>query len=168
MKYWREFRKMMDKEAFVERFAHPFLLVYPLKDQSQVEFFTTVRRSPFADTNAGARLPEMPIPPKTGECQVVPLVKSAANPYENRIIVGRARNCDVVLRGDDVSKVHGEFKILENGDAELTDRRSSNGTWVNGRRLDAGAKIVIKPGDTIRFASLETVFVSNADLYDRL
>src|SRR5688572_2339918 len=41
------------------------------------------------------------------EFEVLALKKAPGNPYPDRISVGRARNCDVVMRDPSVSKLHG-------------------------------------------------------------
>jgi len=65
---------------------------------------------------------------------------------ETPLIVGRSRSCDVVLDHDTVSRRHAALAR----DAEgwtVTDLGSSNGTWLDGRRVGAGARV--RPGDQL-------------------
>jgi ABC-type multidrug transport system ATPase subunit/pSer/pThr/pTyr-binding forkhead associated (FHA) protein len=51
--------------------------------------------------------------------------------------IGRAGDNDLVLNEDLlVSRHHAELRVLANGRFELVDLGSSNGTFVNGRRID--------------------------------
>jgi hypothetical protein len=53
----------------------------------------------------------------------------------DRISLGRARNCDIVLRDPSVSKLHAHFRVKDDGKFDLVDRLSENGTEINGARL---------------------------------
>lgn len=76
-------------------------------------------------------------------------------PLTVRIVVGRGAQCDLVLHSDHVSRVHAEIVPGAAGWL-IRDLRSSNGTFVNGRRVTETAlqhhdEIVL--GDcTLRFA----------------
>jgi hypothetical protein len=87
---------------------------------------------------------------------VVPLRKRAADStYSDRISVGRARNKDLVLRDRSVSKFHGWFERDERGSYHVADAGSKNGTKVNSTLLAARELAVVKPGDVVRFGSVE-------------
>lgn len=65
-----------------------------------------------------------------------------------RLTVGRAEDNDIVLAADgQVSRVHAVFDRLGAG-WSIRDVGSSNGTFVNGKRL--GSEMVLDPGDEIR------------------
>jgi pSer/pThr/pTyr-binding forkhead associated (FHA) protein len=53
------------------------------------------------------------------------------------IIVGRERPCDVVVNRPNVSAVHAVLEVVGPGKVWVRDLDSSNGTFVNGRRLAA-------------------------------
>jgi pSer/pThr/pTyr-binding forkhead associated (FHA) protein len=67
-----------------------------------------------------------------------------------RIAVGRSKSNDIVLRGSKVSKQHAAF-CREGEHWKLVDLGSSNGTAVNGNRLQKDRKIKIKSRDVISF-----------------
>ena len=52
------------------------------------------------------------------------------------VTIGRSRGCGVVLRDPSVSRGHALLSVT-GGRVTLQDLRSSNGTYVNGRRIDA-------------------------------
>ncbi|MET0595896.1 MAG: FHA domain-containing protein [Polyangiaceae bacterium] len=76
--------------------------------------------------------------------------------YKDRISVGRARNKDIVLRHQSVSKFHGWFEVDERNDFYFTDADSKNRTRVNGTLLFPRERSPVQSGDTIRFGSVET------------
>lgn len=62
------------------------------------------------------------------------------------ITIGRRGACDVALRDDSVSGRHAGFR-RRSGHWEVEDLGSTNGTYVNGRRV-TGA-LPLQPGDVI-------------------
>jgi len=69
------------------------------------------------------------------------------------VVLGRGRQCEVVLTDDTVSSSHARLEA--NGPAErvaVTDLNSSNGTFLNGKRITSGQAQV---GDVLRFGNAE-------------
>ena len=64
--------------------------------------------------------------------------------------LGRSRECDVVLSDPNVSRQHAEIRP-RGGSWVLTDLGSTNGSALNGRRIDQ--PVVIKPGDEIELGT---------------
>lgn len=70
----------------------------------------------------------------------------AATLAGGRLTLGRAPSCELVFDDDTVSRRHAGLRLRE-GRWFIADLESSNGTWVNGRRVyDAE----VRPGDEIR------------------
>ena len=62
--------------------------------------------------------------------------------------IGRSDNNDVVLGDDELaSRVHAMLQRSAEGRFYITDRASSNGTFVNGARVSA--PLILRPGDQI-------------------
>src|ERR1700761_8647984 len=61
-------------------------------------------------------------------------------------IVGSAHDCDIVVAQPSVSGRHCRLS-LQNGQYVLQDRGSTNGTFVNGHRLDAHQPVYVSPED---------------------
>jgi len=99
---------------------------------------------------------------------VLPLEKTDRNPYTSRILVGRSRNCDIILRASTVSKVHAHFELLEDDKLEIVDLNSQNGVVVNGRRLERNAGKPITIDDVIVFGAVPTALMDGAGLYKLL
>jgi hypothetical protein len=69
--------------------------------------------------------------------------------------IGRSRSCDVMLDDPNLSRAHAEVRP-RGGSWVVTDLGSTNGTRLNGRRLDGTE--VLKPGDELEFGSTRLTF----------
>jgi FHA domain/Domain of unknown function (DUF1707) len=63
-----------------------------------------------------------------------------------RLVLGRAPGCQLVFSDDTVSRRHAELRFHE-GRWIVRDLGSSNGTWVNGRRV---MEAEVAPGDELQ------------------
>ena len=106
------------------------------------------------------------IVPSANHWQATRIGKRLGNPYPDRMSVGRAFNCDVVLRFPVVSKLHAHFSVAGSGELRLTDLGSSNGTWHNGLRLEPGRPVVVLPRDRLSFGGVHCQVIDAAGLYD--
>jgi hypothetical protein len=100
--------------------------------------------------------------------EVLPIAKAKGNPYPDRISVGRARNCDVVLRDPSVSKLHAHFHVRSASEFELVDLGSQNGTRVNARKLLAHAPEPVTVGDLLYFGRVSARIVDADSLFTML
>ena len=72
-----------------------------------------------------------------------------------RLCLGRAVECDVVLSAAEVSRNH--TLLVRDGERyEVRDLESINGTWVNGEKI---SRRVLEVGDVIRIDEFELTFV---------
>ena len=76
---------------------------------------------------------------------------------QDRIVIGRARYCDVCLPEMTVSTRHAEIEV-QGGDYVIVDQRSLNGTLVNGKKLVPQRPRVLSNGDRIGIAGWEIGF----------
>jgi len=97
-------------------------------------------------------------------CLVFPIAKNRSNPWPERISLGRARNCDVVMRHASVSKLHAHF-FVEGSNLVLADAKSTNGSTVNDRLLEPGERVSLSCGDLLRLGMIEATFYSPAGLF---
>ncbi len=67
--------------------------------------------------------------------------------------VGRQQGVHLLVDEATVSRRHAEISYV-NGQFVLHDLGSSNGTFVNGGRLQPASAYVLKPGDTVRFGKV--------------
>lgn len=69
--------------------------------------------------------------------------------------IGRDASCDIVLYSEGVSSLHAELTLLNNGDIQLEDKGSRNGTFVMNQPIKPGKPVNIRRGDAVRFADVE-------------
>jgi pSer/pThr/pTyr-binding forkhead associated (FHA) protein len=93
------------------------------------------------------------------------------------IAIGRARNNDLILRHQSVSKLHarihtenegGSAGTTDRGSHWLTDMKSTAGTIVNDAPLAPAKPQRISPGDEIRLGQVTCEFLDSSALYRRL
>ncbi|MBW2704461.1 MAG: FHA domain-containing protein [Deltaproteobacteria bacterium] len=105
---------------------------------------------------------------KLAHHRAMPLVNSDRNAFDSKIMVGRARNNDIILRAPKISKLHAVFVPGDEGDYRLTDMGSRNGTIVNGRRLKRKEQAKLQSGDIISFWRFMFMYVTRDAMLDRL
>lgn len=170
LEHWQALKRKLTREQFVAKFAHPFLLrrsrlTAPpgedggFGDEERVGFSTAV-------VDAEALTSARPGPLRGA--RVMPVTKAPGNPFPDRISVGRATNCDIVIRGSTVSKLHAHFKVIGPGDVVLTDAKSANGTRVNGTRLAPGDPVRVTAGDSILFGGVSVQLLDPKRIYELL
>jgi hypothetical protein len=82
----------------------------------------------------------------------VPLV---FKPGGRRLNVGRASDNELTLNDASVSKIHAALLMTAEGSLLVADTGSTNGTYLNGRRIAYGESRVIEDGDVIGFGDVE-------------
>ncbi|HET9959579.1 MAG TPA: FHA domain-containing protein [Polyangiaceae bacterium] len=109
---------------------------------------------------------KMEIDPFAAEWRIAPVRKKPDNPFPERLVVGRAPNCDVVLRVPFISKVHAHIMVQADG-LTLVPGQSQK-VQYNYRPIEEGGRRRLLVGDHIAFGALEFAFVDSAMLYDIL
>lgn len=154
-----ELAQSSTRDEFAAKLPHQFLVLeQALYEPDQVGFSTQVV-DPVSLKRSAAR--------RAQNIEVLPVVKAPGNPYPDRVSVGRARNCDIVMRDPSVSKLHAHFRI-GGAKLELVDIDSQNGTRVNGRPLAPHQPAAVANGDTVLFGSVACKLVDAPALYDLL
>ena len=78
---------------------------------------------------------------------------------QDLLIIGKLNTVsDVILPYPTVSRVHIKIRRIQ-GEYYLTDLNSRNGTFVNGRMLQAGEEYLLQDQDEVRFADLSYIFL---------
>jgi hypothetical protein len=100
---------------------------------------------------------------------VVPLRRrETGRAFVEHISVGRARNSDIVLRHESVSKFHAWFECDESGKFYLGDAKSKNGTRVNGVSVVGGDLCPLDSGDELRFGRITTLICPPATFWEAI
>jgi hypothetical protein len=129
-------------------------------DDSSDEWASAMAYNTTYGPNPGSMTPEVEAAYNAvRDFQVSEVRKRKGNPFPDRVSVGRARNCDVVLRYSYVSKLHAHF-VAADGAADastefsLVDQKSHNGSAVNGKPVQPGRPAPVVSGDELVLGSL--------------
>ncbi|HEV3001135.1 MAG TPA: DUF3662 and FHA domain-containing protein [Solirubrobacteraceae bacterium] len=95
-------------------------------------------------------------PEPTGRAMVLAEGKRMVVPAAGAVI-GRRRDCDVVLADPNVSRRHAEVRPDGHGGWQVRDLGSTNGVKVNGRRIDGPAPV--QTGDRLALGTADVRFV---------
>lgn len=177
----RAYARAVTAEEFVAHFPAPALQVTAIEIKPLVggqQDPTAIERS-FRRTSISGEDEEEPTRRRTQrfgtetgatryQKRVAFLVKRSGNPFPHIVSVGRAMNNDLAITLGSVSKMHGYF--VHAGERwSFADRHSTNGTTLNGARLEADKEYPLKDGDTLRIGlELVASFLVPQSLYLRL
>lgn len=78
----------------------------------------------------------------------------------NARTLGRATGADFIVNAALVSRIHCRITALPSGELEIKDLESTNGTYVNGRRVE-NARVV--SGDRLQVGRLELIALRDAE-----
>ena len=74
--------------------------------------------------------------------------------------LGRATGADFIVDAALVSRIHCRLTALSSGDLEVADLESTNGTFVNGQRVENAR---LASGDRIQVGRLELIALRDSD-----
>jgi hypothetical protein len=157
---------------------HRYRTLAPIAVEAEVDIFTTgisvdpnfgefeedLRRQ---DEELRAAKSGVPIPgaaPPMPDIQVIARVTLPNGTRElplifkpggRRLNVGRASDNDLTLNDASVSKIHAALLMTAEGTLLVADTGSTNGTYLNGRRISYGESRLIEDGDVVGFGDVE-------------
>jgi hypothetical protein len=88
---------------------------------------------------------------------IVHVATSVRHPLAPRSLIGRSSACVVRHGASHVSAEHAALAWTD-GNWELRDLGSRNGTFVNGERIEPGSPVVVDHGSRIAFGAIDDVF----------
>jgi hypothetical protein len=149
-------------EAFREGHRCPVLVsVATQGEDEQSDFHTAIIRPNVLSAIRAAAVSDRSrpsIPTGALAAEVHEIKKKGDRPFHGQIGVGRARNVDVCLPLARLSKYHGYFSELEGGGYAFTDAGSTNGTLVNGVRLERKVTSPLQDGVEMTLGPYRFVF----------
>ena len=157
---------------------HRYRTLAPVDVDAEVDIFTTgisvdpnfgefeedLRRQ---DEEARAAKTGVPIPgaaPPMPDIQVIARVTMQNGTREiplifkpggRRLNVGRAADNELAINDASVSKIHAALLMTGEGTLLVADTGSTNGTYLNGRRIAYGESRLIEDGDVVGFGDVE-------------
>ena len=163
---------------------HRYRTLAPITVETEVDIFTTgisvqptfgefeeelrqqdeAKREQFENLNIPKGVP--PIPDVIVNARItlgdhsneVPLT---FKPGGRRINVGRVGDNELSLNDSSVSKIHAALMMNSEGTLLVADTGSTNGTYINGRRISYGEARAIETGDVVSFGDVEVRFRKN-------
>lgn len=90
-----------------------------------------------------------------GMGQEIPSIVLTKN---NEVIIGRSSNANIKINNQYVSGKHVALILDTNGNVQVKDLSSSNGTYIGGRKLDPNIFYELKQGDRLLIASEDVVY----------
>lgn len=150
-------RTSLSREAFLLQHPSPVLLIPRASN---------LENDPFRTQVLPVDAPDAPSP--VAQFSVAPVQKRRGAPQQSFVWVGREPGCDVVLAYEGVSKLQAHFSRRPDGELELLDANSTNGTFVNDKRLAANEPAVMKDQTRLRFGPVSVRFRTAAGLWDEL
>ena len=79
-------------------------------------------------------------------------------PGGKRLNVGRGTDNELYLNDGSVSKIHATLMMNREDKLMVADTGSTNGTYINGRRIPYGEACPIEEGDVVAFGEVEVRF----------
>lgn len=74
--------------------------------------------------------------------------------------IGRSSACNIQLHSPNVSSLHAEMILLDDGTIIIEDKNSTNGTYVGNHRIEPGVETQVMRGDKITFGDTELNWAS--------
>jgi len=159
---------------------HRYRTLASVKVETEVDIFTSgISVDPtfgeFAEKlrreDEEKRAQHMPVPPKgvppipdvgvtarVTMSNVTREVQLVFKPGGRRLNVGRATDNELALHDTSVSKIHATLLMNAQGTLLVADTGSTNGTFINGRRISYGEARHIEDGDVVGFGDVEVRF----------
>jgi pSer/pThr/pTyr-binding forkhead associated (FHA) protein len=91
-------------------------------------------------------------------------VKLGFVPGGRRLSVGRVADNALCLNHPSVSKIHAAMVMNREGTLLVADTGSTNGSFINGRRITPGEARQIEDGDMVGFGDVEVRFRKDSKL----
>lgn len=177
-----EILKELEHEILAEAIDHindhRYRTLAPVLVETEVDIFTTgvsvdptfgefeaelkkadEKHSPGADIPKGAPpAPDVPIVARVTRRDGTNEIPLIFKPGGKRLNVGRVSDNDLALNDTSVSKIHATLVMNQEGTLLVADTGSTNGTFINGRRIAYGEARQIESGDVVGFGDVEVRF----------
>jgi hypothetical protein len=157
---------------------HRYRTLAPLKVEAEVDIFTTgisvdptfgeyeealrrddeerrAKKTGIAIPSAAPPMPDLEVIARINLREGSKEVPLIFKPGGKRLNVGRASDNELTLNDASVSKIHAALLMTSEGTILVADTGSTNGTFINGRRIAYGESRQIEEGDVLGFGDIE-------------
>ena len=160
-------RELKTPEAFSEEHPYPFLV-----RETTTKSNTPIRRDRTTTRLRGAA---KPIGDAFGSGNVTIMRVFPRNPDDSdgAVTLGRDEGCDLLIDDGSISGLHSKFTFDFDEDEEmiffLADAGSSNGTYLNGEKLENQDPVPVTDMDSVRFGpAVKFQFFTSSGFYQFL
>lgn len=138
--------------------GHPFLLVNTQDVDPSASSFAITDKVSLALFN-----PKITMDFCNEHTVAIPVEKRHRN-LESMVLVGRDSKCDIVLSHCHISRRHAGFILTHDG-WYVIDLNTSNGTYMNGKKIEGGLPVKVESQSVISFGpTFQVAFVSETEL----
>src|SRR5262245_11427569 len=157
---------------------HRYRTLAPINVEAEVDIFTTgisvdpnfgefeddlrrqdeekrVAKSGVPIPSAAPPMPDIEVIARITQPHGTREVPLSFKPGGRRLNVGRASDNELTLNDASVSKIHAALLMTTEGTLLVADTGSTNGTYINGRRISYGESRQIEDGDVVGFGDVE-------------
>lgn len=93
-------------------------------------------------------------------------VREQSYPKRGYVTVGRTSGADLVVNDYTISAEHARIHMIPGiSQAFIEDRGSTNGTWVDGVRLEPGTNTMLASGAEVQMGRMVMFFLNAADFH---
>jgi hypothetical protein len=142
-------------ETFIRQHPHPWVLWEP-----------GAWRPPGKSTTTVVALPQALGDARAGEALALALEGHPETP--DRVRLGRAPECEIVINDGTLSGVHLLFMRESAGGWTVRDGGSRNGTWLDGVRLEPGQPRALVSGARLQAGQVGLTFYAPEEMIARL
>ena len=157
---------------------HRYRTLAPVGVEAEVDIFTTgisvdpnfgefeedlrredeakrAKKSGIVIPTAAPTMPDIEVIARVTQSRGTREISLIFKPGGKRLNVGRASDNDLMLNDNSVSKIHAALLMSSEGTLLVADTGSTNGTYINGRRIAYGESRLIEDGDVVGFGDVE-------------
>lgn len=145
--------KILSAKQLEERFVSPVLLVVPTSDTMVTERLDIT--NPSAPSTIEAAAAQQPSKLLT---LVIPVRAKSGHGKAKRLSIGRDESRDVPIPLGTISSLHAWLEETAPDAWRIVDASSTNGTWVDGRRVDTRLSTPVEDGAELKLGENLTTF----------
>ena len=153
-----------DLPAFTQAHPHDWLLWEPGRWKPPASATLMLGDAPPLPTASLASHPQVASTKASGEALALGLLPAVSGNFT----VGRGTECDAPINDGTLSQLHLVLMRGANGDWTVRDAGSKNGSWLDGRKLDAGQPQPLRDGTRIVAAQVAFTFYSPGGMLARI
>ncbi|MED6147133.1 hypothetical protein PIB30_041237 [Stylosanthes scabra] len=119
----------------------------PEEEEGKIPVFTVLKNNTILKNIFIVNKPPSPSMPASRSC------------HEDVLMVGRHPDCDLMLTHPSISRFHLEIRSKPSSQSLFVqDLSSVHGTWVSGKKVEAGVSVEMKEGDTLKIGVSSRVY----------